>query len=305
MVKPLSFKGEKKSRKRKAPDPESIKVEPSSALIAPNATEAAGDDSWVTAEAPTDIIGPIIFALPSQPPTCIACDANGKVFASELENIVEGDLHTAEPHEIRQVWVASRIAGTESISFKGHHGRYAHLSLSFSLSLPPSSNSRGSFENIHYESCLLTFFYSSCPSYLSCDKYGVLSATHEAISPEESFLCIPAPDSAGLLSIQTEREKFLSISEPKPGVVEIRGDAESISFPTTFRIRMQARFKPKLKANKESKARGKISRKELEEAVGRKLEDDEVRRLKKARVEGDYHEAILDVRVKGKHDKYS
>ena len=87
--------------------------------------------------------------------------------------------------------------------------------------------------------------------------------------------------------------------------MEVRGDAESISFPTAFRIRMQARFKPKLKASKESKAREKISRKELEEAVGRKLEDDEVRRLKKARVEGDYHEAILDVRVKGKHDKYS
>lgn len=68
---------------------------------------------------------------------------------------------------------------------------------------------------------------------------------------------------------------------------------------------MQARFKPKLKASKESKAREKISRKELEDAVGRKLKDDEVRRLKKARVEGDYHEAILDVRVKGKHDKYS
>lgn len=48
---------------------------------------------------------------------------------------------------------------------------------------------------------------------------------------------------------------------------------------------MQARFKPKLKASKEEKAREKISRKELEEAVGRKLEDDEVRRLKKARRE--------------------
>lgn len=87
--------------------------------------------------------------------------------------------------------------------------------------------------------------------------------------------------------------------------MEIRGDEESISFVTAFCIRMQARFKPKLKASKESKAREKISRKELEEVVGRKLEDDEVRRLKKARVDGDYHEAILDVRVKGKHDKYS
>ena len=68
---------------------------------------------------------------------------------------------------------------------------------------------------------------------------------------------------------------------------------------------MQARFKPTLKANKESKAKEKVSRRELEDVVGRRLEDSEVKRLKKARVQGDYHEAILDVRVKGKHDKYS
>lgn len=68
---------------------------------------------------------------------------------------------------------------------------------------------------------------------------------------------------------------------------------------------MQARFKPRMKANKELKAKEKISRKELEEVVGRRLEDQEVKRLKKARVQGNYHEAILDVRVKGKHDKYS
>jgi hypothetical protein len=68
---------------------------------------------------------------------------------------------------------------------------------------------------------------------------------------------------------------------------------------------MQARFKPRLKASKELKAREKISRKELEEVVGRRLDDDEVKRLKRARKEGDYHETILDVRVKGKHDKVS
>lgn len=68
---------------------------------------------------------------------------------------------------------------------------------------------------------------------------------------------------------------------------------------------MQARFKPKLKASKEEKAGQKISRKELEEAVGRKLEDDEVRKLKRARREGDYHEALLLIKVKNKHDKYS
>ncbi len=140
--------------------------------------------------------------------------------------------------------------------------------------------------------------------YLSCDKFGILTANTEAISPEESYLCIPTPETPGTFSIQTQRETFLTIDEDTKNT-EVRGDAEAIGFNTTFRIRMQARFKPRLKASKEEKAREKISRKELEEVVGRRLEDDEVKKLKRARREGDYHEAILDVRVKGKHDKFA
>jgi protein FRG1 len=68
---------------------------------------------------------------------------------------------------------------------------------------------------------------------------------------------------------------------------------------------MQARFKPRLKASKEEKLSSRVSRKELERAVGRGLQDEEVRRLKKARRDGDYHEALLDIKVKNKHDKYS
>lgn len=145
--------------------------------------------------------------------------------------------------------------------------------------------------------------------YLSCDKYGITSANTEAVSPLESFLAIPTADTPGTFQIQTLRETFLTIkpstSSKASALPEIRGDAEAITFNTTFRIRMQARFKPKLKASKEEKAREKISRKELEEAVGRRLEDDEVRKLKKARREGDYHEALLLIKVKNKHDKYS
>ena len=285
MVKPLAFKGDKKSKKRKTPHPDgdlTFEDGDSKALIIQNTTGGAEeDDSWVTAEAATDILGPIIFALPTAKPTCIACDANGKVFTSELENIVEGDLATAEPHDVRQVWIASRVAGTDEISFKGHHGRYV-----------------GAYN------LLLAYIVADNSSYLSCDKIGVLSAIREAISPEESFLCISSPETPGTFSVQTVWEKFLTIADESK-MSEIRGDAESVSFNTTLRIRMQARFKPRLKANKASKTREKISRKELEEVVGRRLEEDEVRRLKKARVQGDYHEAILDVRVKGKHDKYS
>lgn len=126
MVRPLVFKGDKKSKKRKAPSKDDglAKDSSSQAVTVPNASAATEeDDNWVTAELSVDIIGPVILVLPSAQPNCVACDVNGKVFASELENIVEGDLATAEPHDVRQVWVASRVAGTESISFKGHHGR--------------------------------------------------------------------------------------------------------------------------------------------------------------------------------------
>lgn len=123
MVKPLAFKGDKKSKKRKhreADHPE----DPSKPLTTTSqaATTADDDDSWVMADAPSDITGPVIFALPTAPPACITCDANGKVFTSEIENIVDGDLATAEPHDVRQVWVANRVAGTEYYGFKGYHG---------------------------------------------------------------------------------------------------------------------------------------------------------------------------------------
>lgn len=134
MVKPLSFKGDKKSKKRKRRDDEDGK--PSDLTTAPSTSKPddsqegdAGidanepDQTWVTADVPTDIGGPVVFVLPTSPPTCLACDANGKVFASEVENMVEGDPSSAEPHDVRQVWVTTKVAGSESIGFKGHHGR--------------------------------------------------------------------------------------------------------------------------------------------------------------------------------------
>lgn len=144
--------------------------------------------------------------------------------------------------------------------------------------------------------------------FLGCDKYGAFSATTEAVSPLESFVLIATVDTPGTFQVQTLRDTFLTVKAPASAkataLPEVRGDATDITFGSTLRIRMQARFKPRFKANKEEKAREKISRKELEEAVGRRLEDDEVKLLKRARREGDYHERLLDIKVKNKHDKY-
>ncbi|KAL4869138.1 FRG1-like family-domain-containing protein [Aspergillus spectabilis] len=290
MVKPLSFKGDKppKSKKRKQsssatfdpdasapkqPKPSNPKNPTTTVTEAEAEAEAAleataSDQSWVSAGAAADISGPILIVLASDPPTCIASDIQGKVYASEIENLIEGDPRTAEPHDVRQVWVATRVAGTEGVSLKGGHGRY-----------------------------------------LSCDQYGLFSATASAISQHESFLILPSPDIPGTFFMQTlggsrETDTFVGVKEGTKGV-EIRGDETSLSFQTTVRIRMQARFKPRIKASKETKAREKISRKELEEVVGRRLEESEVKRLRRARREGNFHEEVLDVRVSGKHDKFA
>ncbi|KAM0288019.1 hypothetical protein ACHAQH_000087 [Verticillium albo-atrum] len=272
MVKPLSFKGDKKPKKRKrpaadtGPDAESSSVVvPASASTTAAAENPDNDDSWVSADAISDVVGPVMLVLPTEPPSALASDAVGKVFCLDIENIVDANPATAEPHDVRQVWVANKVSGTEQFRFKGHHGKY-----------------------------------------LGCDKHGALSAASDAVSPLECFNIIATADTPGTFQLQTLRDTFIT-AKPSTGTKsthEVRGEDDVISFASTLRIRMQARFKPRLKASKEEKAREKISRKELEEAVGRKLEEDEVRRLKRARREGDYHEQLLMFKVKNKHDKY-
>jgi len=135
MVKALTFKGDKKTKKRKRVDVtekygEDAESSTKGKEIAKAAEVSEGpvdDDSWVTAEGAGDLVGPVIFVLPSDVPSCLACDTTGKVFASPLENIIESDPATAEPHDVRQVWVANRIVGTENFTFKGHHGRLVSL----------------------------------------------------------------------------------------------------------------------------------------------------------------------------------
>lgn len=135
MVTPLTFKGDKKSvKKRKRAAAAEDEPSSTSSQVARRRTDdddatvtaAAAeqdDDSWVSAEAVTDVVGPVMIVLPTEKPSALACDPNGKVFTIPIENIVDGNPASAEPHDVRQVWVANRVSGTESFRFKGHHGR--------------------------------------------------------------------------------------------------------------------------------------------------------------------------------------
>ncbi|KIW87434.1 uncharacterized protein Z519_12070 [Cladophialophora bantiana CBS 173.52] len=285
-IKPLTFKGDKKPKKRKHRHDED--VDDSQVAVAGNKhpVDPSDDDSWTIPDAPSDLSGPVLLVLPTSPPTTLAADAHGNIFASPLENIVEGVAETSEPHDVRQVWVASSVAGMGKgeKSFKGSHG-----------------------------------------GYLSCDPVGVLGAKREARGVEEGFIVEPVEnDSAGdgkmrwrlrtAASKPEEGEKgrryLCALTETKPTNaksinISLRGDGEASSDSTHLILKMQARFKPRIQQTKETKAREKVSRRELEQAVGRRLEDDEVKRLKRARKEGNFYEEVLDVRVKGKHDKFA
>ena len=287
-VKPLTFKGDKKPKKRKHREHDSADT-PTTTAGSNNTTDQdpTEDDSWTTPDAPTDLSGPTVLILPTNPPTCLASDAHGNIFASQLENIVEGHAETAEPHDVRQVWIANRVVGTGEVSLKASHG-----------------------------------------GYLSCDSMGILGARREARGVEEGFVVeevevVDGEDGgkrngrwrvktvasgeggARYLSVVVEEKGKAEEGERRKVEVSLRGDGEVGEKGTEVVIKMQARFKPRLQANKETKRNEKVSRKELEVAVGRSLGDEEVKRLKRARKNGTYHEEVLDVRVKGKHDKWA
>ena len=133
MVKPLTFKGDKKPKKRRraagaddaAADGDDGERQGKAAKVKvqEDPENPENDDGWVSADVVTDIAGPIMFVLPTEPATALACDANGKVFTLPIENMVDGNPASAEPHDVRQVWVDNRIAGTEHYRFKGHQGK--------------------------------------------------------------------------------------------------------------------------------------------------------------------------------------
>jgi protein FRG1 len=126
MVKALTFKGDKKvkKRKRQTSDGDEDDNTHNKQLTLHNDAPPEDDDNWVSASAVTDLAGPVMLVLPSEPASCIAVDQLGAVFTSRIENMIENEPSSSEPHDIRQVWISQKIVGMEnSFTFKGHHGK--------------------------------------------------------------------------------------------------------------------------------------------------------------------------------------
>jgi len=215
-----------------------------------------------------DLTGPLIFCIATTPPSALSSDATGAVFGSALSEIEGENLSTAEPTQVQQVWVCTKIYGstTPKYSLRSHTGKY-----------------------------------------LGCDAHGMLSATREAISAEEEWVPAPQPG-GGRWAWQAVRGGFIGVEEKEGKGVMVRGDREDVGFRETWTVRLQKRNKVKVKAGggDAGKIKDRVTRKELEELAGVSLDDEQVKKLRKARKEGGFHEALLDIRVKhGKHDKFA
>ncbi|CCG83672.1 protein of unknown function [Taphrina deformans PYCC 5710] len=257
-VKRLAFKGEAPRKKKKLSRP-ATGDSGAETKVATTKTQEDQAEGWTDAESLDDLQGPIMIAYAFDSAVSLVADARGSVFTIPLEpDSVK--LSDAEPHDVRQVFVASAI-----------------------LSRPAG---------------VVSLKNGATAKYLSTDRFGDIRCEKDAISPSEEWTFVKRPDG---WSIQSSYETFVSISQ-----TAVRADVQEIGFCETFRIRMQAQNKSR-KA-KVGVAGGKaltlLSRKELEEKCGRKLSIEEVDTLRHAQKSGELGEAILDIRVKGRSDKF-
>ncbi|CAE7221708.1 unnamed protein product [Rhizoctonia solani] len=115
----LTFKGEKKSKKRKAREADE---------------EQGGEDidpgTWVQPETPEQILGPTFIVHDSGTPTCVGFDSTrNRINIQTLSSASSSSGETSKPlsivpTEVHQVWVATRVAGSLTINLRTPEGKF-------------------------------------------------------------------------------------------------------------------------------------------------------------------------------------
>ena len=251
----LKFKGDKTKKKRK----HHIEEEDDIAVAGPSSSSSSkkrkregegnndgNDDTWVRPDTALEIRGPTFIYHPSDPhPVCISFDATrGRVNVSSLdkEKVEEEDeeetpdgkkssksdsnVLNKTPTDVSQVWVATRVAGSETITLR--------------TGLESSTG-------------------SGATKFLSCDTHGLVSAYREARGPQESWTPIILGD--GMVAFQNVYEKYLSVDEVAGGTLALRGDSEEIGYAERFLVKVQARFKKEVGDEERKKKMGETKRK--------------------------------------------
>ena len=328
-VKPLSFKGDKppktsSSKKRKLDSSTPTNSTTTTAVLqnagtntAAAAAAADDDDTWLTPHLPAHVAGPVIVVLPTSPPTALATDSNGAVFALEIENMVEQNPRTSEPSDVRCVWVVGKIPVGSGTGGGAKRARRDGDGAKGLVQVEGEEEEDGDGDGGAPVEVSLKSCYGN---YLGVDEKGGLRAQSVAVGRAETLRIRRVEnEGGGGFGIETSSSSAIKdtesgfISATKSSPIKIRSDgppltqsSESYS-PSTLIIRMQARFHPHTVQARSQKAsdKEKISRSELEKQVGRKLDDEEVKKLKRAYRRGELREEMLVLRVQKGRDKFA
>ena len=208
----LKFKGEKSKKKRKRD------YDDEDGPGSSKRREEEDLDTWVLPENANEIRGPTFLMHPSDP-SALSINFNataGKVVLHSLDKDLDGDepvkIMDRTPTDVAQVWVVTRIAGSPTINIRTGTGE-------------------GKF--------------------LSCDKYGLVSADRDARGPQEEWTPVVFPD--GMVAFMNMYEKYLSVDEVAGGALQLRGDSEEVGFRERFWVKIQ--YKYKKEAHEEEKKR--------------------------------------------------
>lgn len=91
-------------------------------------------------------------------------------------------------------------------------------------------------------------FKSAYGRYLSADRFGLVSATAEAIGPQQEWVPVLRDDG---LALQSKYDKFLAFEDERNSV---RADSESAGFREVFAVRCQAARRAERRKQAQSKA---------------------------------------------------
>ncbi|KAL5532610.1 hypothetical protein ACEPAF_4384 [Sanghuangporus sanghuang] len=302
----LRFKGEKPKKKRKHPEYEEDGEPGPSRWRRRRGDDDEDDDgdgdTWVLPDRVEEIRGPVFIMHPSDPaPVCVAFDATrGRAVLHSFDKDKDkdrekekdkeekedgesggggGGVLSKTPADVSQVWVATRVAGSDTLTLR--------------TGIPSST---GSGET----------------KFLSCSEHGVVSAFREARGPQESWTPVILPD--GMVAFQNVYEKYLGLDEVAGGGRSLRGDAEEVGFNERFWVKVQSKFKKEAGEEERKKREGERKAKIDEAGTNRVYQawgqgrsivsKDDKKELKKARKEGKLAEALLDRRAKLKSDRF-
>jgi protein FRG1 len=111
----LTFKGEKQKKKKRK-----------------HREEGAGDDNdgtdpqaWVQPDNAMQVYGPTYILHPSTPPICITFDSTRSRIKLNAVSLEPGASPVSlSPSEVSQVWVVTRVAGSETVNLRTAEGKF-------------------------------------------------------------------------------------------------------------------------------------------------------------------------------------